>query len=79
MDPKVGQSLAGLSVSLCSIFRPCVSSQEQFWDKDSEMSGWPHPSTEGMGPPIYFLYSSGSITPLLAIEYLRYCHPHKAL
>jgi hypothetical protein len=44
----MGQSLDGLSFSLCSIFFcPCLSfGQEHFWVKNVEMGGWPHPSTE---------------------------------
>jgi hypothetical protein len=46
MDPQVGQSLDGLSYSLCSILCPCISfRQEQFWVNIFEMGGWPHPST----------------------------------
>ena len=45
MDPQVGQSLDGLSFSLCSIFCPCFSiGKENFWNENFEMSGWPHPS-----------------------------------
>jgi hypothetical protein len=48
MDPQVGQSLYGLSFSLCSILCPCISfRQEQFWVKIFEMSGWSHPSIVG--------------------------------
>jgi hypothetical protein len=48
MDPQVGQSLNGLSFSICSTFCPCTSfRQEQFWVKILEMCGWPHPSSRG--------------------------------
>jgi hypothetical protein len=34
--------------SLCSIFCSLISfRQEQFWAKDFEIGGWPHPSTGG--------------------------------
>jgi hypothetical protein len=49
MDPLVGQSLDDLSFSLCSTLCPCISfRQEQFWVKNLEMSGWPHPLTRGL-------------------------------
>ena len=42
MDPQVGQSLDGLSFSLCSTLCPCISfRQEQFWVKFLDMCGWP--------------------------------------
>jgi hypothetical protein len=48
MDPQVGQSLDGLSFSLCSTFCPVISfRQEQFWVKILKMGWWPHPSTRG--------------------------------
>ena len=41
------QSLDGLSFSICSTLCSCISfRQEQFWVKNFEMGGWPHPSTE---------------------------------
>ena len=46
MDPKMGQSLDGLSFSLCSKPCPCISfRQEQFWVKNLEMNAWPHSPT----------------------------------
>jgi hypothetical protein len=46
MDPQIGQSLHGLSFTLCSTLCPCISfRQEHFWVKILEVSGWPHPST----------------------------------
>jgi hypothetical protein len=61
----VGQSLDGLSFSLCSIF--CPFEQEHFWVKFFEICGWPHPSIEG---PAYLLevVSTGSSSPLLGIS-----------
>ena len=50
IDPKVGQSLDVLSFSLCSISPPPNPQHfflEQFWVKNFEMAGWPHPSTGG--------------------------------
>jgi hypothetical protein len=48
MDPQVGQSLDGLSFSLCSTLYPSISfRQEQFWVKILEVGGWPHSSTGG--------------------------------
>ena len=39
---QVGQTLDGLSFSLCSTFCPHISfRQEPFWVKNLEMSGWP--------------------------------------
>jgi hypothetical protein len=43
---QVGQTLDGLSFSLCSTLCSCISfRQEQFWVKILEIVGWPHPST----------------------------------
>jgi hypothetical protein len=40
MGPQVGESLDGLSLSLCSILCPYISlRQEQFWVKILEMGG----------------------------------------
>ena len=42
MDPVVGQSLDGLSFSLCSTLCPCISfRQEQFWVKFLKRVGSP--------------------------------------
>ena len=49
MDPQVGQSLNGLSFSLCSTLCPSIPfRQEPFWVKNLEISGWPHPLTRGL-------------------------------
>ena len=48
MNCQMGQSLDGLSFSLCSTLSPCISfRQNQFWVKNFEMGGWPYPSTRG--------------------------------
>jgi hypothetical protein len=48
MDPQAGQSLDGLSFSLCSTLCPCISfRQEQSLVKILEMGGWPHTSVGG--------------------------------
>jgi hypothetical protein len=45
MDLHVGQLLDGHFFSLFSRLCPNISfRQEQFWVKNMEMSGWPHPS-----------------------------------
>ena len=67
LDPKALQSLDDLSFSLCFTRCPFISfRQEQFWVKNFEMGGWPHPSTGGCD---YLLevVSTGSIFPLLGI------------
>jgi hypothetical protein len=48
LDPQVGNSLDGLSSSLCSTLCPSTYfRQEPFWVKKLEMSGWSHPPTWG--------------------------------
>ena len=48
MDCKVGQSQNGNSFRLCSFFlSQHFLKKEKFWIEDSEISGWPHPSTGG--------------------------------
>ena len=66
MDPKLDWSLDGLSFSLCSIFVPAFPLDEQFWIKNLDMGGYPHPSPGGH---VYLLevVSSGSISRLLGI------------
>jgi hypothetical protein len=44
IDPQVGQSLDGLSFTLCYIICPHIFFiQESFWVKNLKMSGWTHP------------------------------------
>ena len=46
INPQVGQSLDGLSFSLCSTLCSCISfRQKQFCVESLEMGGWPLPST----------------------------------
>ena len=60
----MGQSLDGLSFSLCSTLCPCISfRQEQFWVKILEMGRWPHLSTGGL-----CLTSTGSSSRLYGIS-----------
>jgi hypothetical protein len=48
LDPQVGQSLDGLSFSLCSTLCLCISfRQEQFRVKIFEKDGWSYPSNRG--------------------------------
>jgi hypothetical protein len=68
MNPWVGQSLEGLSFSLCSIFHPCLYfGQEHFGVKKFDMDAWLHPSTGGYA---YLLevVSTGSFSSLLYIS-----------
>ena len=67
MDPKLGQSLDGLSFSLCSIFVPSFPlGRNNFESKNLKMDRWSHASTGGH---VYHLevVSSGSISLLLGI------------
>ena len=68
MDPKLGQSLDGLSFSLCFISVPEVPlDRNNSGSKILKVSEWPHPSSGG---PVYLLkvVSSGSISTLLGIS-----------
>jgi hypothetical protein len=77
MDPQVGQSLYGLSFSLCSTFCPCISFiQEQFWVKILMMGGWHHPSTGG--PCLTSGYGPDRFS-LLFVGYFSYCLPQELL
>jgi hypothetical protein len=58
--------MASPSVS-APFFSPCVSfGQEQFWVKNFEIGGWPHPSTGGCAYLLKVI-STGSLSPLLGI------------
>jgi hypothetical protein len=68
MDPQVGQSLDGLSFSLCSALCPCISfRQEQFWVKILEMGGWPILQLGDHAQPLDMV-STGSPSPLWVIS-----------
>ena len=72
MDAQVGQSLDGLSFSLCSTFCPCISfRQDQFWIKD--LNGWvaPLPQPELCLTSEYGLYRFS----LPFVGHFSYCHP----
>ena len=57
--PWWGQSLDGLSFSLCSTLCLCTSFwQEEFWINIFDVGGWPHPSTRGHAYPLDMVSTS---------------------
>jgi hypothetical protein len=63
MDPQLGKSLDGLCFSHCSTLCPSMSfRQEQFWVKNLETRGWPHPPTGAL--PNLWIWSLQVLLPL---------------